>query len=352
MPKEKGIIIKQPFNEQYTLTIEMEAKLIDSFMTSCTKLRYDFTVINCNESEIECRIVLLDIHLEKSNNDLIKEVARLTAAFNRMFNELHLKLSQDGKIKEVLNMDLIISKWEETKLEMKSVVAHNDELRKLVAINDALFTNKEKLKTAIQGNEFLQYYFGHIYDADLPFEKKIVGTNIFNTANLEWNIVCEPNVPLPAKDVQTVVVSTKASPQLPLSDGFCNAAYNQFTDKVKISPMNIRISEEELRYIDYETGRVKKSSVIKSEVVYPEKLYHKISFSLLSDSERRIVQEKQNEEKKQFSVAQEPEKEESKPEVYKVVDGKELTYKEWKLYEEKQWEIYQTKKKKKGFLGF
>ena len=249
MAKE-SIIIKQQFNEQYTLAVEMEAKLIDSFMTSSTKLRYDFTVINYNENEMECRLVLLDIHLEKSNNDLIKEVAQLTAAFNRMFNELHLKLSQKGEIIEVLNMDLIISKWEETKSEMKSVMATNDELRKLIAINDALFTNKEKLKVAIQGNEFLQIYFGHVYGVELPNTKKIVGTNMFNTANLEWNIVCEPTVPLPAKDLQTVVVSTKASPQLPLSDGFCNAAYHQFADKIKINAMNIRMSQEELRHID------------------------------------------------------------------------------------------------------
>lgn len=284
MAKEKSIIIKQQFNEQYTLTVEMEAKLIDSFMTSCTKLRYDFTVINCNENQIECRIVLLDIHLEKSNNDLIKEVAQLTAAFNRMFNELHLKLSQKGEIIEVLNMNLIISKWEETKSEMKSVVANNDELRKLIAINDALFTNKEKLKVAIQGNEFLQIYFGHIYGVELPNTKRVAGTNIFNTANLEWNIICEPTVPLPAKDVQTVIVSTKASPQLPLSNGFCNAAYHQFADKIELKDLKPKLGQFETRIIAYQTGRLQEAEVEKLEIVDEKKLYNKLRYTLESDS--------------------------------------------------------------------
>ena len=283
MANEKSIIIKQQFNEQYTLTVEMEAKLIDSFMTSYTKLRYDFTVINCNENQIECRIVLLDIHLEKSNNDLIKEVAQLTAAFNRMFNELHLKLSQKGEIIEVLNMDLIISKWEETKLEMKSVVANNDELRKLIAVNDALFTNKEKLKVAIQGNEFLQIYFGHIYGVELPNTQKVAGTNIFNTANLVWNIICEPIAPLPTKDSQMVVVSTKASPQLPLSNGFCNAAYHQFADKIELKDLRPKLGQFETRTIAYETGRLQEAEVEKLEIVDEKKLYNKLRYTLKSD---------------------------------------------------------------------
>jgi len=84
-------------------------------------------------------------------------------------------------------------------------------------------------------------------------------------------------------------------------------------------------------------------------VVYPDKLYHKISFSLLSDTEKKSVQENKQEEKRPLFVDEEPKKEENNTKIYKVIDGKELTYEEWKLYEARQWEIYQEKKKKKGF---
>ena len=351
MIEDKKIKIRQPFRDQYTLSIVSEVNVIDSIITSTVEIRYDFQVIEVKEDSLEVRLLLLESKVVKANNPMVKEVAQVSQVLGRMYNELHLELSHTGKIIKVLNTDLILSKWEDTKSEMKKHISGNQDMQNVISLHDDLFNSPEKVKIAAQANEFFPVFFGHIYDIDLPFTKKTVGTNIFNTANLEWNISSESTIPLPAKDVQTVVVSTKASPQLPLSDGFCNAAYHQFADKVKISPMNIRMSQEELRHIEYETGRVKKSSVIKSEVVYPEKLYHKISFSLMSDAEKKIIKEKQKEEKQQFSVAQEPKKEEAKPEIYRVVDGKELTYEEWKMYEERQWQIYQEKKKKKGFYG-
>jgi len=352
MIEDKKIRIRLPFREQYTLSIVSEVNAVDSVITSTVEIRYDFQVIEVKENDLEVRLLLLESKVVKTNNPMVKEVAQVSQVLGRMYNELHLILSHTGKILEVLNTDLILSKWEDTKSEMKKHISGNQDMQNVISLHDNLFNSPEKVKTAAQANEFFAVFFGHIYDADLPFTKKIVGTNVFNTANLEWNIVCEPTIPLPAKDLQTVVVSTKASPQLPLSDGFCNAAYHQFADKIKISPMNIRMSQEELRHIDYETGRIKKSSIIKSEVVYPDKLYHKISFSLLSDAEKKLVQEKKQEERKQLFVDEEPKKEEQRPEIYRVVDGKEFTYEEWKLYEAQQWEIYQEKKKnKKGFLG-
>ncbi|WP_291117824.1 hypothetical protein [Empedobacter sp. UBA7248] len=324
MSIDKKILIKQIFNEQYTLVVEMEARLIDSYMTSCTKLRYDFTIINFDENSIECRLVLLDIYLEKSNNDLIREVAQLTAAFNRMFNELHLKLSQKGDVIEVINIDLIVSKWEETKLEMKSVVANNEELKKLIAINDALFTNKEKLRTAIQGNEFFSVYFGHIYNVDLPNRKKVFGTNIFNTANMEWDVESESNIKLPSENLETLVILTKAKPEIPLSLGTFNAAYNQFKDKINIDPVKIKIFQEEERSIDYRTGRLKKASVKKVEDVVSEKLYNKFTYTMTSDSEKK----KNNLEKLEPA---------HKSEIYTDENGKEYTHEEWIEHKKKFW---------------
>jgi hypothetical protein len=353
MIEDKKIKIRQPFREQYTLTIDSEVNAVDSFITSVVEIRYDFQVMEIKDDSLEVKLLLLDNKIVKANNPMIKEVAQVSQVLGRMYSELHLQMNHNGKIIKVLNTDLILSKWKDTKAEMQKHISGNKDLENVISLHDALFESPEKVKLAAQANEFFPAFFGHIYDADLPFTKKIVGTNIFNTANLEWNIVCEPTVPLPAKEVQTVVVSTKASPQLPLSDGFCNAAYHQFADKIKINAMNIRMSQEELRHIDYETGRVKKSSVTKTEVVYPEKLYHKISFSLMSDAEKKLQKEKQQEQRQKTTLVEEPIEEKSKPEIYKVVDGKEFTFEEWKLYEERQWQIYQEKKKnKKGLFGF
>ncbi|WP_312305231.1 hypothetical protein [Chryseobacterium sp.] len=281
------IIISQPFNEQYELVIETNSKLIDNHMTSRTIMRYDFTIIRCNENEIECRLILLDLFLDQSNNDLVKEIAQVTAAFNRMFNELHLKLSQKGEILQVLNMDLVLSKWQQTKTEMTAALSNNDELRKLIAVNDSLFTNKEKLAQTIQNSEFLHMYFGQVFNIELPKTKRLTGANILNTANLEWDMnISEQNGNNP-NDIHILV---NTYPVRPLSEGYLNAAYGQFKDRIDLDLLNFTMFQKEERYIDRNTGKLKQSIVEKVEEIGHEQVYQKFSYQMISDTEKKIQQ--------------------------------------------------------------
>ena len=281
------IIISQPFNEQYELVIETNSKLIDNHMTSRTIMRYDFTVIRCNENEIECRFILLDLFLDQSNNDLVKEIAQVTAAFNRMFNELHLKLSQKGEILQVLNMDLVLSKWQQTKAEMTAALSNNDELRKLIAVNDSLFTNKEKLAHTIQNSEFLHMYFGQVFNIELPKTKRITGANILNTANLEWDMNISEQTGGHPDDIHILV---NTYPVRPLSEGYLNAAYGQFKDRINLDLLNFTMFQKEERYIDRNTGKLKQAIVEKVEEIGHEQLYQKFSYQMISDTEKKIQQ--------------------------------------------------------------
>ncbi|MGG7438104.1 hypothetical protein ACQ7CU_08480 [Chryseobacterium arthrosphaerae] len=281
------IIISQPFNEQYELVIETNSKLIDNHMTSRTIMRYDFTVIRCNENEIECRLILLDLFLDQSNNDLVKEIAQVTAAFNRMFNELHLKLSQKGEILQILNMDLVLSKWQQTKAEMTAALSNNDELRKLIAVNDSLFTNKEKLAHTIQNSEFLHMYFGQVFNIELPKTKRITGANILNTANLEWDMNISEQAGGHPDDIHILV---NTYPVRPLSEGYLNAAYGQFKDRIDLDLLNFRMFQKEERYIDRNTGKLKQAIVEKVEEIGHEQLYQKFSYQMISDTEKKIQQ--------------------------------------------------------------
>ncbi|UEQ77351.1 hypothetical protein [Chryseobacterium arthrosphaerae] len=281
------IIISQPFNEQYELVIETNSKLIDNHMTSRTIMRYDFTVIRCNENEIECRLILLDLFLDQSNNDLVKEIAQVTAAFNRMFNELHLKLSQKGEILQVLNMDLVLSKWQQTKAEMTAALSNNDELRKLIAVNDSLFTNKEKLAHTIQNSEFLHMYFGQVFNIELPKTKRITGANILNTANLEWDMNISEQAGGHPDDIHILV---NTYPVRPLSEGYLNAAYGQFKDRINLDLLNFTMFQKEERYIDRNTGKLKQAIVEKVEEIGHEQLYQKFSYQMISDTEKKMQQ--------------------------------------------------------------
>ena len=350
MGEEKKVQIKQPFREQYTLTIESEVNAINALILSTIELRYDLQVLEIREDYFEARLLVLDNKIISANNPMVKEVAQVSQVFGRMYNELHLHISYEGKVLKVLNTDLILSKWDETKDEMKKYISATPEMEQTISMNDAIFNSPEKVKIAVQANEFFAVYFGQVFNEELPKVKRIPGTNIFNTANLEWDMSIEEMSAISSENI--ICITVNSHPVRPFSEGYINAAYHQFKDKVDVDYQKVKMYQREDRYIDRETGKLNESVVKKLEEIEPQKLFQKFSFKMISDTEKR----KQEEKKNAVKVAQTPEPpkpdEATKPEIYKVVDGKEMTYAEWKAYEERQWQIYQEKKKKKGLFGF
>ena len=324
MIKDKKILIRKPFREQYTLIIDSKVNAIESSIFSTIELRYDFQVLKIEKEFIEIRLLVLDNKIIEANNPMVKEIAQVSQVFGRMYNELHLKISENGTVLEVLNNDFILSKWNETKKEMEKYIAINPDLQQAISLNDTLFNTPEQVKKAIQANEFFSVYFGHIYNVDLPNRKKVFGTNIFNTANLEWDVESESNAKLPSENLETVTILTNAKPEFPLSLGSFNAAYHQFKDKINIDPAKVKIFQQEEHIIDYKTGKLKKASVEKVEDVVSEKLYHKFKFTMTSDSEKK----KTNHEK----IDSTPENE-----IYKDENGKEYTHEEWIEHKQKFW---------------
>lgn len=353
MAEENKIYIKEPFREQYTLTIDSDINAVNALISSTIKIRYDFQVLDITKEFIQVRLLVLENQMLKANNPMVKEVAQVSQVFGRMYSELHLHISPEGKVLKVLNTDLILSKWAETKAEMKKHISGNPEMEQAISLNDAIYKSPDKVKIAVQANEFFAMYFGVAFNELLPKAKRITGTNIFNTANLEWNINTEE---MSANSSQeTICILTNMNPVRPFSVGYLNAAYHQFKDQVTIDSQNIKMFQREERYIERNTGKLNESTIRKTEEIESKKLFQKFTYRMISDTEKKIRQEKiaaskQAEENK--ILVSEAAKEAAKPKIYKVVDGKELTYEEWKIYEQHQWEIHKEKSKKKGFFGF
>lgn len=274
--------ISQPFREVYILEIDMESVLINATLQSKTEVRYDFSVTGIGKDSFECRLLQLDTYIKEANNDLVREVAEVTSAFNRMFNELHLKISRSGKVLEILNLDLILGKWEQTKLLLRSAAAKNEDLGKLVLANDALFTDPSRILAAIQANEFIQVYFGDVFGEELPAGKKVNRMNFFSTIFLDWEIsVVEKNA-APAQ----VAVHASARPMQRPGYDFCKSAYRQFEDKLNLKSLQPVLSEESQHLVEKTTGRLIDAKITREERVAPE-LYNKLSFTLQPEAVKR-----------------------------------------------------------------
>jgi hypothetical protein len=306
MIKDSYILIRKPFSEQYTITIDSEVNGVDVLVTSTVQLRYDFQVLKVENDSIEIRLLQLDNVLLNANNPMVREVAQVSQVFGRMYNELHLLLDKKGAVIKVLNTDLILSKWQQTKAEMEKYIMGNDDLKYAISLNDAIFTDPEKVKVAVQANEFLRAYFGQIFGVALPAKASFTGTNIFNTENMEWSLSINSSVPLPpVNDINSLTVQTKAEPKSPLTSQFYKAAYSQFESKIDISTLKTKLYQDETRIIEYETGRIQEAEVSKIEIADEKKLFNKLRYTLKSDAGIVIKTEQRS---KQPSLVVEEEK--------------------------------------------
>lgn len=272
------IQIKNHFHAQYKLLIEMESMLVNALMKSKTEIRYDFSVLNIAKDYLECRLVQLDIFIHDANNKLINEVADLTGAFNRMFNELHLKMSYAGLVLEVLNMPLILSKWNQTKNLMQQASDKNPDLKELISLSDNLFTSPEKILQAIQANEFIQVYFGNIFDTPIPFNKQEYNrTNYLNTAYLPFKITAAESDGDRKEGIAKI--QTKSTPLVTLDKDFKKNAYKSFEDKIDLKQLNPNIEETANHFVETNSGKLIKAEVLKTEFV-EDRLYTKMNYKM------------------------------------------------------------------------
>lgn len=299
--KNNKICINKTFNEQYTLFIDMDSTLVNASMQSKASARYDFSVTHVSENDFECRLVQLEHNLLESNNDFIKEISQITSSFNKMFNELHLKLSHKGEILDVLNLELIRAKWNQTKKEMREVIDTNEDLKKLFLLNDELFIHPDKIRTAIKAIEFIQIYFGHYFDVAIPSRKFLQGTNILNTANLDWDIhLYKKDISNQLPNITTFI--SEGKPRI-LNKEFYKSAYRAFSDKIDLINISTKLHDNAIFQIDSSSGRLIKSITDKAEFVTKE-LYSKMKYTLMCDEVylKELNPPKQKEEVKEKTI--------------------------------------------------
>lgn len=274
--------IKNTFSEQYTLMIDSDIKAVNVHMISRSQLRWDFTVLKIGDNDIEVKIILLDHILLEANNPLIKEVAALTNAFSRLYNELYLKINGEGKVVEVTNMDIIRSKWRQSKVEMEKIAENNPEIKNAIILNDNIFQDEKKLIEGIQNNEFFLMYFNKIYGRKIPVNYKENALNFFNSANVHWSFNLK-NMSNPLLSVDEMIVELSGEPSILLNVGFYNRAYIQFANQIDVSKLETSLQEKAIYRVDKSTGRMIEASLTREEIADPEHLYAKLKYTFYSD---------------------------------------------------------------------
>ncbi len=279
------IRIQDTFSEQYTLEITSSMMAVNAIMNSLTRVRWDLNIITVKEDFVELRLILLEHVLVEANNPLIKEIARLTSTFSRMYNELHLVIDHAGTIMEVVNMPSILAKWQAVKAELSEIAKNAPEVKDIIILNDSIFTNRENLIGYLQKSEFFLLYFNSIFNNRLPFDNiKFIMPNFLNTANLNW----QKKITAESQDKNIAALLVSARPVFVQSD-FNERAYSQFKNSLDIKKLTPVLSEEGTYLIDTANGKVLEAFLKREEIVDEKQLFSRLEYKFISDSRHKEI---------------------------------------------------------------
>ncbi|MGO4288974.1 hypothetical protein [Chitinophaga sp. RAB17] len=278
---EKQLFFRKPFSEKYTLTIKADVLAGSMPIKTTTEIRWNLQVIKVEEDLIEIELITLDNELLATNNPALKDLARMNQAFARMYNEIHVLIDRSGKVKKVLNEELIKRKWASTKAEMQAIENQVEAVKGIIILNDEIFTSPEKIVTAVQNNEFFSIYFHHVYGRKLPGDTPVeTRWNHFQQAQVDWSYSIRSNVTLPVMTNQSsVIIDVTGYPVTRLDNNWIKKAYSAFQN-VDTSQIKPHLTELGKYNIDPQTGRLKEAYLLKEEIAHPQFIFSKMEYTM------------------------------------------------------------------------
>lgn len=278
----RKIQITERFTEQYTMYIDTDMFGVNINMKTKMKLRWDFTVLEVREENIEVKLLLLDHHLLFTDNPIVRETASLTKIFSRLYNEIHAIVDFRGNVEKILNLPIILDKWKDVKKEMLEISEKNLHIKNAIQLHDSIFTDEKKLIQGIQYGEFFMIYFNKFFGKQIPFTENLPLPNFFKTANVNWKYAFDFSQDY-TNNNSNIIITLDGKPSTSLGTGFYQRAYGQFSNIKDISKLNNTILEEIGKYeVESNSGRIIQAKVTKNEIA-DEDLYMKMTYILVND---------------------------------------------------------------------
>jgi hypothetical protein len=282
---ERVIRFRQPFSEKYTLTITTDIQAGHFPIQTKARIRWALRVVNIdNAGRAEIELITIENRLVETNNPNLEDMAALSQAFARMYSEIHVRLDPKGKLLEVINLPVILSKWEQTKAEMRSVGEEVPAFQDIIQLNDEIFATPEKVKLAIEHNEFFNIYFHLIYGEELPaagLRRK--QRNLFNSADVRWEYFADADPDLPTNAMFTDV-GISGAPMGVREEEWIKAAYGRF-EAMELPQLNPQLMEKGSYRFQPASGKLLKARLVKEEIAHPKFLYGIMIYELMSDDQ-------------------------------------------------------------------
>ncbi len=285
----RTIRFRQPFSEKYTLTVTTDIQAASFPIATKAQIRWALRVIDVDRTgQADIELITIENQLLETNNPNFKDIAALNQAFARMYSEIHVKINPQGKVSEIVNLPVILGKWEQTKAEMEKIVKEVPAIQSIMSLNDEIFADPEKVKIGIENNEFFKIYFYLIYGVPLPAERLVSRhRNLLNSADVDWMFDIQTAAVPDVASLVDITVSGKMA-EVP-SAAWTREAYKAFEGAVDLSQLNPQLSEQATYRFQKETGRLLEATLTKEEIANPQYVRGKMIYELKGDGAAEIA---------------------------------------------------------------
>lgn len=305
---KNAIRFRQPFTEKYTLTVITDIKAGYFPIQTKTIIRWSLQVISIDEQgNTEIELLTLDNLMVDTNNPNLQDIAALNQVFGKMYSELHFTIDLNGKVKSIHNLKHIQDKWEQTKNEMQEVKEQVPALQVLFNLNDEIFNTPEKIKIAIENNDFFKHYFHRIYGKPQPIRPYAIEQfNLLQTTPTAWSYNFTRTPAYDFEHLKDITVNYIGKTYVEKDSNWKKKAYGHLQD-IDLNKLNPVLSENGAYKFDALTGKLYHAEIVIKEIADPNFIHGKMHFILESDSyknkdENKLNEEPKTENPKRFSI--------------------------------------------------
>jgi hypothetical protein len=281
---QEAVRFRRPFTENYTLISETNIKSGYFDMQTKTKTRWALRVIAIAENgDAEIELLTLEHLMVDTNNENLQDIITLNQVFSRMYSELHIIINIQGEVVRIINLEQIKNKWEETKIQLLKIQQQDSALLQVLTINDEIFASVDKIKIAIENNEFFKHYFGKIYGSKLPVPRKtITQKNVLQTADTEWLFKFSYRPEFDVEYLENIIIKYHGEAVTHQTDWKIKA-YGHLPD-IDIKKLEPIVTEEGSYRSNFKSGKLHLAETKLTEIALPGIIEASIEYRIESDA--------------------------------------------------------------------
>ncbi|MBB5636175.1 hypothetical protein HDE68_002063 [Pedobacter cryoconitis] len=259
-----AIHLLKPFRKKYLFTITSNLSIGGIVSESKVEVRWMLELKKILADGYHFEFITIDNTMVYTNNDGFIEIHHLVNQLQKALNEVEFISDFQGRIKQILNKEVIREKWESVRKEALAYNKNMSSLNDLFALQSESFNNGDALNKMIGALEFFEFYFSVIYGRSFPFRTKIRKGNVFKTTEIPFEVSGSSVI-----DNEGNISISFRNNEVVLKDDELKKAYGNFPfiDIKEIKP-DFKYSSDYV--LDSENGYVREALIVFKEYISPE----------------------------------------------------------------------------------